>query len=135
MVNFLDGRFSTEHVRNLNPVRVADPHSAPTLSAADLGDGPLRNIHNIPVVKGSDVQDLAGDRFVVASPRDGKVVAVSSNGNVLWKTEIAGACGVSLLPNGHILVGANKRVVELDDEEKVVWEMKTEGYVRHVHGW
>ena len=72
---------------------------------------------------------------MVASPRDGKVVAVSSNGNVLWKTEIAGACGVSLLPNGHILVGANKRVVELDDEEKVVWEMKTEGYVRHVHGW
>ncbi len=89
----------------------------------------------MPIAKIVDLQELPGERYLIASLKDGLVAEVNLRGKILWKAELPGACCVSRLPNGHTLVGANKRVVELDDKGNVVWEMKTEGYVRRVHGW
>jgi hypothetical protein len=79
------------------------------------------------------IQDLPGDRFMVASSSKGRVLEVDKAGKILWEGQVAGACGVWRLPNGHTLVTTDRRVVELDRAAKVVWEVGGEGYVRRVH--
>ncbi len=79
------------------------------------------------------LEDLAGDRFLVANSNSGRVMEVDASGKVLWETNVPGACGVARLPDGHTLVGVNRQVVELDASGKQVWEKTGEGYARRVH--
>ena len=76
------------------------------------------------------IQDLPGDRFMVANSANGRVLEIDKTGKILWEGAVTGACGVWRLPNGHTLVASNRRVVELDRTAKVVWEMAGDGYVR-----
>jgi hypothetical protein len=79
------------------------------------------------------IQDLPGDRFLVANSTSGRVLEVDAKGKVLWQANVPSACGVCRLPNGHTLVAAAGRVVELDRAGKKAWETITPGYVRRVH--
>ena len=44
-----------------------------------------------------------------------------------------GACGLDRLPNGHTIIAANRKVIELNAEGKPVWEKTVEGYVRRIY--
>jgi hypothetical protein len=77
--------------------------------------------------------DLPGDRFLVSNSTSGRVLEVDRDGQILWQTKIAGACGIARGQNGTILVAANNRVVEVNRLGEVVWEIATPGYVRRVH--
>lgn len=79
------------------------------------------------------LDDVPGDRFMVANSSTGRVLEVSAAGKVLWEGNVSGACGVSRLPNGHVLVAGPNRVVELERGGKIVWEKKVTGYARRVH--
>jgi HEAT repeat protein len=81
----------------------------------------------------SGVQELPGGRFLVCSSSSGQIVEVDATGKVLWHAHLQGACGICRLPNGRTVVGTANRVVELNQAGEVVWEKKTEGYVRRVH--
>jgi len=106
-----------------------------------------------------DLEILPGNRFLLADSRMGRVLEVTigdinlwlancpENGRgekphvfpgekgyrVLWLADVPGACGVMRLPNGHTLVGAHHKVIELGADGKPVWEKNTEGYVRRVY--
>jgi hypothetical protein len=79
------------------------------------------------------LQDLPGDRFVVANSASGRVLEVDAAGKVLWEGKVEDACGVERLPNGDTLVATNRKVVELNKDGKAVWEKPTEGYARRIH--
>jgi hypothetical protein len=79
------------------------------------------------------IQDLPGDRFMVANSSNGRVLELDAKGKILWEANVPGACGVSRLPNGHTLVSASHLVVELDRAGRKVWEKRRDGYVRRVH--
>jgi hypothetical protein len=79
------------------------------------------------------IQDLPGDRFLMANSARGRVLEVDSAGTVLWEAQLPGACGVARLPDGHTLVATQGKVVELDAEGKSVWEKTVDGYVRRAH--
>jgi hypothetical protein len=79
------------------------------------------------------IQDLPGDRFMVANSSSGRVLELDKTGKVLWESTVPGACGVCRLTSGHTLVSTSGRVVELNREGKAVWEFKSAGYVRRVH--
>jgi HEAT repeat protein/outer membrane protein assembly factor BamB len=79
------------------------------------------------------VEDLPGDRFLLASSGAGRVIEVDKNGKVLWEARVPGACGVTRLPNGHTLVATRGKVLELDRAGHTVWERPSDGYVRRVH--
>jgi hypothetical protein len=95
-----------------------------------------REVRKVPLPKDSmwvGIQDLPGDRFMVANSSTGRVVEVDKGGKILWEGQVAGACGVWRVPNGHTLVAAPQRIVELDRAGKIVWEVAGEGYMRRVH--
>jgi hypothetical protein len=79
------------------------------------------------------IEDLPGERYLLASSGAGRVIEVDKTGKVLWEAKVAGACGVTRLPNGHTLVATRGQVVELDRAGKTVWERHSDGYVRRVH--
>ena len=79
------------------------------------------------------IEDVPGDHFMVANSSTGRVLEVDAAGKVVWEGNVRGACGVSKLPNGRVLVAGPQRVVELDRGGKVVWEKKVPGYARRVH--
>jgi hypothetical protein len=79
------------------------------------------------------IQDLPGDRFLVANSSSGRVLEVDSKGAIVWEGKVAGACGVWRLSTGNTLVATNGRVVELDRAGKQVWDISSRGYVRRVH--
>ncbi len=80
-----------------------------------------------------DIEDLPGDRFLVADSRGGHVLEVNGAGVIQWEADVAGACGAGRLQNGHTLVGCNHRVVELSEDGKPVWETAAVGFVRRVY--
>ena len=80
-----------------------------------------------------DVQELPGDRFLVTHMGRGCVLEVDGVGKVLWQADVPGACRATRLPNGHTLVSANHRVVELRLDGGKVWEKETSGYPRRVY--
>ena len=106
-----------------------------------------------------DLEVLPGGRFVVANSRRGRVLEVAAGDinlwlaslpekvrermshivagekgySILWMADVPGACGVMRLPNGHTLVGAKHKVVELGADGKPVWVKDTAGYVRRVY--
>ena len=80
-----------------------------------------------------DVQDLPGDHFLVAHLGRGRVLEVNVAGKVLWQADVPGACGAARLPNGHTLVSANHKVVELNAWGESVWEKAAAGYARRVY--
>ena len=95
-------------------------------------------VRSVPLPKQSmwvGIRDLPGDRFLVCNSTTGQVIEVDAAGKVLWGdgVRVAGACGLAKLPNGHVLVGAPNRIVELDRAGKEVWETRCPGYVRRVH--
>jgi len=79
------------------------------------------------------LEDLPGERFLVADSRRGRVLEVNMAGDILWQADTPGACGATRLPNGHTLVGANRKVVEVGADGKLVWAKVVEGYVRRVY--
>jgi hypothetical protein len=79
------------------------------------------------------IEDLPGGRFLVADSRGGHVLEVGATGAILWQADVPSACGVERLPNGHTLVGANHKVLELGVDGKPVWEKTVEGYVRRAY--
>jgi hypothetical protein len=79
------------------------------------------------------IEDLPGDRFLLANSANGQVLEVDAAGKVLWKATVAGACGVCRMPGGNTVVATDHRVVELDRAGKAVWEKETPGYARRVH--
>jgi HEAT repeats len=81
----------------------------------------------------SGLQDLPDGCFLVCSSSSGKILEIDGTGKILWQASLAGACGLCRLPNGRTLIGTANRVVELNRAGEVVWEKKTEGYVRRVH--
>jgi outer membrane protein assembly factor BamB len=76
------------------------------------------------------VQDLPGDRFLVAEIRGGRVLEVDAAGRLLWEAAVPSACGAERLPNGHTLVATNHKVIELDADGQQVWTKDAEGFVR-----
>src|SRR5207249_3819343 len=46
------------------------------------------------------IQDLPGDRFLVANSGSGRVLEVDAGGAILWEAKTPGACGVARLPDG-----------------------------------
>jgi hypothetical protein len=95
-----------------------------------------RRVRSVPLPRGSmyvGIEDLPGDRFLVANSTTGQVLEVNGAGKVLWSAAVPGACGLSRLPNGNTLVGVDRRVVELNREGRPVWQRETGGYVRRVH--
>jgi outer membrane protein assembly factor BamB len=95
-----------------------------------------RKVRSVPLPRKSmyvGIEDLPGDRFLLANSSSGQVLEVDAAGKVLWSASVPGACGVARLPNGHTLVAADRRVVELDRAGARVWEKATAGYVRRVH--
>jgi outer membrane protein assembly factor BamB len=93
-------------------------------------------VHSIPLPQDpawSGVQDLPDGHFLVCSSGSGQIVEVDEAGNVRWQANHPGACGLCRLPNGRTLVGTANRIVELNQAGAVVWEKKTDGYVRRVH--
>ena len=79
------------------------------------------------------LEEVEGDRFLVANSETGRVIEIDPAGKVLWETNVPGACGVARLPGGTTLVATSKRVVEVDRQGKVVWEKTAAGYARRVH--
>lgn len=79
------------------------------------------------------IEDIGPDRFMLANSNTGQVLEVNAAGKILWEANVAGACGVTRLPNGNTLVATSGKVVELNRTGKVVWERTTQGYVRRVH--
>jgi hypothetical protein len=95
-----------------------------------------KRVRSIPLPRESmwvGIQDLPGDRFMVANSSSGRVLEVDAKGKILWEGKVAGACGVARLPNGNTLVATASLVVELNRQGKQVWEKRSEGYVRRVH--
>jgi outer membrane protein assembly factor BamB len=95
-----------------------------------------RKVRSIPLPAPAmyvGIEDLPGDRFLVANSSSGDVLEVDAAGKVLWKGNVAGACGVARVPNGNTLVATEHRVVELNRDGKVVWQKETPGYARRVH--
>ncbi len=96
-----------------------------------------KRFRDIPLPAGEvlyvGIEDLPGDHFLVADSRKGRVLEVNAAGTILWQADLPGACGVTRLPNGHTLIGANRKVVELGADGKPVWEKTVEGYVRRVY--
>jgi hypothetical protein len=95
-----------------------------------------KTVRRVPLPPNSmwvGLEDVPGDRFVVANSSTGRVLEIDAAGKILWEGHLTGACGVSRLPNGHVLVAGPQRVVELDRGGKVVWEKKVSGYARRVH--
>ncbi|HKB42661.1 MAG TPA: PQQ-binding-like beta-propeller repeat protein, partial [Gemmataceae bacterium] len=94
-----------------------------------------KTVRKVPLPQGFWVglEDLPGDRFLLADSNNGRVVEVDATGKVRWEGGVAGACGVTRLPNGRTLVATNGQVVELDRSGKVVWDKKVSGYARRVH--
>jgi hypothetical protein len=93
-------------------------------------------VRSVPIPKETmwvGIQDLPGDRFLLANSSTGRVVEVDGTGKLLWEGKVAGACGVARLPNGNTLVATSQRVVELDRQGKAIWEKRSGGYVRRVH--
>ncbi|HBI45785.1 MAG TPA: hypothetical protein DDY78_23470 [Planctomycetales bacterium] len=102
------------------------------------------------------LQDLPGGRFLLADLVGGQVLEIKETeevpqmlelpdklreslsragpfAKVLWQTHVSGACGVMRLTNGHTLVSANHKVVELNADGVPVWETAAEGYVRRAY--
>ena len=98
-------------------------------------DVDAKPVRKVPLPQGFwvGIEDLAGDRFLVADSSKGRIVEVDATGKVLWEANVPGACGITRLPNGHTLVATNGRVVELDRGGKGIWERKVPGYARRVH--
>jgi hypothetical protein len=98
-------------------------------------DVEAKAVRKVPLPQGFwvGIEDLAGDRFLMADSGKGRIVEVDATGKVLWEAHVAGACGVTRLPNGHTLVATNGQVVELDRGGKAIWERKVPGYARRVH--
>ncbi len=94
-----------------------------------------KEVRRVPLPKGFwvGVEDLSGDRFLLADSSQGRVVEVDARGKVVWEAKVPSACGVARLPNGHTLVASARRVVEVDRRGKVVWEKTVPGYARRVH--
>ena len=103
-----------------------------------------------------DLEILPGGRFMVADSWKGRVMEVAAGdinawlasypeenkrraflkekgGDLLWTADVPGACGVMRMANGHTLVGARHKVIELNADGKPVWVQETEGYVRRVY--
>lgn len=98
-------------------------------------DKQARQVRSIrlPSHNWTGVQDLQGDRFLLASSSSGKIVEVDRGGTVLWEHSLSGSCGIARLSNGNTLVGTNRRVVEVDRQGREVWKADRPGYVRRVH--
>jgi hypothetical protein len=79
------------------------------------------------------LEELPGTRFLVADCRSGSVLEVNVEGNVIWEVAVPGACGATRLTNGNTLIGVNHKVIELDEDNKTVWEKDAMGYVRRVY--
>jgi predicted Rdx family selenoprotein len=102
------------------------------------------------------LQDLPGGRFLLADLVGGQVLEIKETeevpdmlelsdklreslshagpfAKILWQTHVPGACGVMRLTNGHTLVSANHKVVELNAEGVLIWEVAAEGYVRRAY--
>jgi hypothetical protein len=94
-----------------------------------------KRVRTIPLPEGMwvGIEDLPGDRFLVANSASGRVLEVDVGGAILWEAKTPGACGVSRLPDGHTLVATSQKVVELDADGKVVWDRAVDGYVRRAH--
>ncbi len=95
-----------------------------------------RKVRSVPLPEPGSyvgIEDLPGDRFLLADSDNGQVLEVDAAGKVLWKATVAGATGVCRVPGGNTLVATDHRVVELNREGKTVWEKETPGYARRVH--
>jgi hypothetical protein len=99
----------------------------------DTAGNKVRSIPLPPQSMYVGIQDLPGDRFLVANSSNGRVLEVDGKGKIVWEGKVAGACGVWRVASGNTLVATNGRVVELDRGGKKVWEVSSRGYVRRVH--
>jgi outer membrane protein assembly factor BamB len=99
-------------------------------------DSAGNRVRAVPIPKENmwvGIQDLPGDRYLLANSSTGRVVEIDKAGKVIWEGKVPGACGVERLPNGNTLVATSGRVVELDRTGKQLWERRSGGYVRRVH--
>ncbi len=103
------------------------------LTEMDTSGKVLRSIPLPQDTSWAGVQDLPDGRFLVCSSGSGLIVEVDGTGTIKWQSHLPGACGISRLPNGRTLVGTGNRVVELNRDGVIVWEKKSDGYVRRVH--
>jgi hypothetical protein len=95
-----------------------------------------KRVRTIPLPRESmwvGIQDLPGDRFMVANSSSGRVLEVDKTGKIQWEGKVPGACGVARLPNGNTLVATANLVVELNRQGQRIWETRSPGYVRRVH--
>ena len=99
-------------------------------------DATGKKVRSIPIPKQSmwvGLREVPGDRFLACNSSTGRIIEVDAAGKLVWEASVPGACGISKLPNGHVLVGTANLVVELDRAGKRVWEMPCAGYVRRIH--
>jgi HEAT repeat protein len=80
------------------------------------------------------LEELSGDRLLVALQLAGKVVELDAERKTVWECRAAGAVHAIRLPNGHILAacGNTQKLLEVDRGGKVVWETTTVGRPFHV---
>lgn len=87
-------------------------------------------LHTAPEIKTHNqfrgTRKLANGHYLVCFRGEGKIVELDSGGAVIRAIKVPGdPHEVLALPQGHLLVtcGDGHKVIELDDHEKVVWEL------------
>jgi HEAT repeat protein len=104
-----------------------------------------REIHSIPTrhLGGwCSVEALPGGHYLVALSGNSEMLELDARGQTVWRcTSVVHPCFASRLPNGHTLAcsmgarrtGGNQRIVEVDQDGKIVWELKTDGRPFRAH--
>jgi hypothetical protein len=80
-----------------------------------------------------DVDILPDGNYLVANYGSGFIRSVNHKGGTVWEAKVDGACGVEQLPSGQFLIGSSKSSMMVDRNGKVLWEVKSEGFVRRSH--
>jgi predicted Rdx family selenoprotein len=80
---------------------------------------------------------LPGNRWLLSGNTNVKspyLLEIDAQGKKLWESSPIEACGVEQLPTGNFLLACPQKVVEVNRDGKIVWEIKGEGgYVRRAH--
>jgi len=91
---------------------------------------PVNTQHNWCSVEG-----LPGNRYLIATMTNNKVIEIDSTGKSVWECTVQGACHATRLPNGNTLVTSmtSNKVLEVDHAGKTVWEKSTSGRPFHAY--
>ena len=83
---------------------------------------PAARINGSPHLQFRRVQQTAAGTYVAAHLLDNKVSEYDADGKEIWTYAVNGPWSATRLKNGNTLIAANRKILEVNHDGKVVWE-------------